>query len=96
MGVGISQENATQGTHLFKSLFCCPVLPDALRSGPLGQEKKINKVMSNVTLRKFSIKPGPLSATHVSKASCLAFNLEMNKPPLSPLLNSQALSETQG
>lgn len=46
--------------------------------------------MSNVTLGKFSIKPGPLSATHISQASCWAFNLEMNKLPLLPLLNSQA------
>lgn len=32
--------------------------------------KKINKAMSNVTLGKFSIKPGQVSATHFSQASC--------------------------
>lgn len=55
------------------------------RAGPLARKKIINKALSNVTLGKFSIKPGPFSAIHFSQASCWAFNLGMEISLLSLL-----------
>lgn len=53
--------------------------------------------MSNVSLGKFSLKPGWLSATHFSQVSCWAFSLGMRISFLSlPCSNFQVLSKIQG